>query len=98
MKVIETERIYCIEITMRQMHKILDRDEAVERSIQRNPSFEHRYPGTLLNRLIKIDGVREVQHDPMFGTTVNVRVESEDPQAMAITLEKVQKEIAKYVR
>lgn len=97
MKITETERVFCIEITEKEYRKALVRDE---RAIEHydGVSGRYSYSGTLLDVVCKVSGVREVIHDPMFGPFVHVRVESEDQQAMAETLENVKREIAKYVR
>lgn len=91
MKITETERVFCIEVTEEEYRKALDKDE---RAVGRYDAVSD----TLLDVVCKVPGVCEVIHDPIFGPFVHVRMMSEDQQAMAETLENVKREIAKYVR
>lgn len=95
MKLIETERVYCFEITNRQMGTLMRKDRN-SREVRSLTGFS--ISDNLIYRVCLIPGVREVSYDPMYGPAVHVRVESEDPTAMAETLEKTKREIAKYVR
>jgi len=97
MKFVETERVFCIEITERQMRIAMRKDDRVSEKYD-VVSGKYSYPNSLTDQVCAVAGVREVHFDPMFGAAVHVRVESEDAAAMATTLENVKKVIAKYVR
>jgi len=97
MKVTETERSYCIEITKAQFSKLMDKDfNSLEKYDQ--VSGRYSYPATLCSVICKISGVREVTYDPMCSPAIFVRLESEDTAAMVRTLENVKREIALYVK
>ena len=95
MKIQETDRTYAIELTERQAKKLWKRDERTQ-EVYDVVSGRYSYPKSILMRICKIDNVREVNYDPMFGPVVYVRIEN--PATYQETLEKVKKEIAQYVR
>lgn len=93
LKISNTERVYCFELTERQARNILRRDE---RAIEHYDivSGRYSYHGTLLDTLCKVEGVREVNHDPMFGPYVYVRIQ----EPFDSVLQNVKNTLAKYVR
>ena len=96
LKISNTERIYCFELTERQYRKVLARDDRAMSRTERYDvvSGRYSYSGTLLDSLCKVPGVREVSHDPMFGPFVHVRVE----EPFEESIQKAKEVLAKYVR
>ena len=95
-KATNTERTYCIDLTVRQARIMYARDERARERTERYDVVSGRYShsDTLADHVCKLPSVRGIQYDGMFGPAVYVTVEEPFEQ----TVQEVKKAIAKYVR
>lgn len=101
MKVTEVERTYCIEITPKQMLKLLKRDETASElgHIATLRTGSRQGYQTMGSKIINLfPGVSDVAYNAMLGPRIYVRIEISTDEHVMLVVEDCKKEIAKYVR